>query len=47
MRMIRSEISLEVVFVCTSIAMIVMVNILMWREMLVLPSRCVFVVLFV
>ena len=47
MRMIRSEISLEVVFVCTSIAMTVMVNILMWREMLVLLSRCVLVVLFV
>ena len=47
MRMIRSKIPLDIVFVCASIAMIVMMNILVWREMLMLFSRCDFIVLFV
>ena len=47
MRMIRSEISLNFVFVCTSITMVIMVSIFMWREVLVLIVRCYFVVLLV
>ena len=47
MRMIRSEISLDFVFVCTSITMVIMVNIFMRREVLVLLVRCYFVVLLV